>query len=174
MVDLTQTANPFEIIYTVGGFFAVCSFLVLLLFAIRDANRVEDLPPDHPDRMVANDAVLNEVTRFLLTAGILAIGVSATLTPPARGTTEREPSVLGVVLFAVLLFWEAALILWGLKDLWFRRRLFHRMANVRLVCIDSTYPACPFLTSSASTPQPISPESLVEPPSVPPSLEEEP
>jgi hypothetical protein len=168
VVDLAQTANPFEVVYTVGALAAMMFFVVLMLFALRDANRIRDLPDGHPDRMIAGDAILNEFTRIMLAVGILAIGLSAIVTPPSLGSTQTNPSVLGVTLFVVLVAWELALILWGLKDLWFRRRLFKKMASVRLICADSTFEACPFVRGAFPASSPITPESLLESPPIHP------
>lgn len=174
MVNLSQTANPLEVVYTVGALFAIFFFFILLTIAMRDSIRISDLPDDHPDRMMANDSIINEVIRVLLAVGILAIGIGAVVTPPARESTNASPSVEAVVVFIVLLFWEVALIAWGIKDLWFRRRIFKRMESVRLVCVDSTFAGCPFTNgASAGTGNVVSPESLVDPPHSPPSTEEE-
>jgi hypothetical protein len=171
VVTLSQTASPLEVVYTVGALFAIFFFFILLIIAMRDSIRISDLPNDHPDRMIANDATVNEVIRVLLAVGILAIGIGATVTPPARESTNASPSVEGVVVFVVLLFWEVTLIGWGIKDLWFRRRIFKRMESVRLVCVDSTFAGCPFINGAAQ--KPVRPENLVDPPPMPPSKEDE-
>jgi hypothetical protein len=144
VIDLTQTANALEVTYTVGAFLALILFFVLLVLAVGAWSSVRDLPWNHPDRMVASDGIVNESIRILLAAGMLAVGLAAVVTPPAVGTTNTQPSALGVVSFVVFLMWDVVLILWGIKDLSFRRQLFAQMAQVRKTCTDSTFADCPF------------------------------
>lgn len=163
-MDLSKTANPLEVTYTAGAVFTMLLFLVLLLLALRDANRVAALPADHPDRMIAGDGIINESIRLILLAGgMLIIGVAALVTPPPTEANETVPSVLGVALFFVLITWQIGLAAWALKDLWFRRQLFKRMLRIRIICKDTTFPACPFVHPTAETTG-----SVVGPPPIPP------
>jgi hypothetical protein len=163
-MDLSKTANPLEVTYTAGAAFTMLLFLVLLIFAIRDANRVASLPADHPDRMIAADGIINESIRLILLAGgMLIIGTAALVTPPPSEATDTVPSVLGVALFVVLITWQVGLAAWALKDLWFRRQLFKRMSSVRLVCADSTFAGCQFGKTTAQ-----GSGSVVGPPPIPP------
>lgn len=166
-MDLSLTANPYEVVYTIGGTFVIVAFLVLLIFALRDQIEIRAVSEQHPDRMVAADSIVNEFIRIMLAAGLPAIGVAAMITPPAPFATAVSPSILGVTLFVVLITWEVLLLLWGFKDLWFRRRLFKRMADVRIICDLSTYADCPFVHKPLPPDHLPKPEALVEPPPMP-------
>lgn len=170
-MDLTFTASPFEVMYTLGGLFVLFAFIVLLIFALRDQIEIRKVPEQHPDRMVAADSIVNEFIRIILGVGLVAIGAAAMLTPPPPFASATSPSILGVTLFTVLIVWEFLLLTWGFKDLWFRRRLFGRMAEIRIICGPSTYADCPFVNSPMPHDHKPRPESLVEPPVQPLMIE---
>lgn len=169
MTELLYTASPYEVVYTIIGLGTLLALFILLMLALRDQNRIAVLPADHPDRMIAADAVWNEILRIMLAVGVPMIGFAAMLTPPLAQSTALNPSVLSVTLFVVLVFWPVMLLAWAVKDLAFRQRLFKRMASVRLICADSTYTECPYVAKRPTTDEASKWDSLIEPPELPPN-----
>jgi hypothetical protein len=118
--------------------------------------------------MIAADGIINESIRLVLLAGgMLAIGLAAIVTPPAREANPTAPSIEGVTLFVVLVAWQVGLALWAIKDLLFRRRLYKQLSRVRVVCSGTTFQHCPFINRPLNPPT-LTPEEVVGSPPITP------
>jgi hypothetical protein len=137
-----------------SGLTAVVMKAYLLYRAALARRAAVDLPVNSPERLVADDILLDNSGRIILamvTSGLGAVFVYAVLNAPASTKADNtydinQASVALLVLLTILAVVE---VLQGVRGVVNLQRLVHAMEELRTPpesCTTTTYEGCPFVT----------------------------
>jgi hypothetical protein len=137
-----------------SGLTAVAMKAYLLYRAVLARRAASDLPINSPERLVADDILLDNSGRIILamvTSGLGAVFVYAVLNAPpppnANGTYDiNQGSIVLLILLTILAVVE---VLQGVRGVVNLQRLVHAMEELRAPpesCLITTFEGCPFVT----------------------------
>lgn len=132
----------------------------LLYKAIRARQATTGLPLDSPERMVADDLLLDNAGRIILalvTTGFGAVFTYAVLTAPdpPNGSDTYDINQASIILLVLLMLLGVVELLQGVRGLVSMQRLNAAIRELRRppdVCMATTFEGCPY----------VSPERLLE------------
>jgi hypothetical protein len=123
-LDLSRAISPIEIVSTFVSIITFLLFAILFFLALSDQRIVVSYDPDHLDRIVVSNAIINEVLRWLIGTALLIIWVSGLLSPPQPDNPgSAHTSLVALAIITMTPFMQVVLLGWGLKDLVLRRRI---------------------------------------------------
>lgn len=137
---------------TLGGAVAVCMKLYLLYTAFRARRRTLDRSPNTPERLVADDMLLDNSGRLVLALSVTGLGVIfvyGVLNSPPPLTGTYDLSTAGIALLALLGVLALVEMLQGVRGMVNLQRINRALALLSKppeVCELTTFAECPFAT----------------------------
>lgn len=135
-----------------GGVAAILMKLYLLVQAVRARRVAIDRGVNAPERLVADDTLIDNSFRLILALTVTGLGVLFVMAvfnapPPANDTYDL--STAAIALLALLGMLALVEVMQGIRGIVNLQRLYSAVAQLREppeACTDTTFEKCPFIT----------------------------